>query len=223
MSFACVCQRFLLLLFKYNRKVPPSLPSHSDLVKRVKTESSTTPDVDQAIDLSTLSSRSSTPRKNLDGVELSSDRHHYATSSTADVDSDSSEVPKNMKIPRIHIVSESHELPLNLPSVPSPLPPSITPELNQSSYSRRRSRILDAPNIPKKSRSPSPERRYVRTVPRDMIEAARRRGLRARVRTKWSFIKRGCGAAVVFGNNKWIDNRIYKISLFQKEQLKLNS
>lgn len=80
-------------------------------------------------------------------------------------------------VPKIHIITHKSESPLNQPL---PLPPTENP------YSSRRGLILDAPVMPKKSRSPSPERRvYVRSVPRDIIEAARRRCLsRARIRTK---------------------------------------
>ena len=79
-------------------------------------------------------------------------------------------------VPKIHIITHKNESPLNQPL---PLPPT------DNSYSSRRGLILDAPVIPKKSRSPSPERRvYVRNVPRDIIEAARRRCMRARIRTK---------------------------------------
>lgn len=79
-------------------------------------------------------------------------------------------------VPKIHIITHKDESPLNQPL---PLPPTENP------YSSRRGLILDAPVIPKKSRSPSPERRvYVRNVPRDIIEAARRRCMRSRVRTK---------------------------------------
>ena len=90
--------------------------------------------------------------------------------------------------PRIHIVL-NEEPPLGTNSEmngsSNAFSATLPPLPDQSTYSNRRSRILDAPSIPRKTaRSPSPERRYVRTVPRDMVEAARRRGLRARVRTK---------------------------------------
>lgn len=80
-------------------------------------------------------------------------------------------------VPKIHIITHTdEEVPLNQPL---PLPPTEHP------YSTRRGLILDAPTVPKKSKSPSPERRiYVRNVPRDIIEAARRRCLRTRIRTK---------------------------------------
>ncbi|KAH3724803.1 hypothetical protein DPMN_050630 [Dreissena polymorpha] len=80
-------------------------------------------------------------------------------------------------VPKIHIVTHKDETPLN---APLPLPPTEHP------YSSRRGLILDAPAVSKKSRTPSPERRvYVRNVPRDIIEAARRRcSYRTRIRTK---------------------------------------
>lgn len=90
-----------------------------------------------------------------------------------DTDSNTGDAPT---IPKIHIITHKDETPLNQPL---PLPPT------ENSYSSRRGLILDAPTVQKKSRSPSPERRvYVRNVPRDIIEAARRRCMRARIRTK---------------------------------------
>ena len=80
------------------------------------------------------------------------------------------------KVPKIHIIDSRDDPPL---AQALPLPP-----VEHDRYSMRRSLILDAPSVPKPPRSPSPERRYVRTVPRDMVEAAKRRCLRARVRTK---------------------------------------
>ena len=80
-----------------------------------------------------------------------------------------------LKVPKIHIIDSRDDPPL---AQPLPLPPA------DHAYSMRRSLILDAPSVPRAPRSPSPERRYVRTVPRDMVEAAKRRCLRARVRTK---------------------------------------
>ena len=102
--------------------------------------------------------------------------------------SDSPAAQGKLPPPRIHIVLNEQPS-LNAASemngISAPFSASLPPVPDQSTYSSRRSRILDAPSIPRKTpRSPSPERRYVRTVPRDMVEAARRRGLRARVRTK---------------------------------------
>ena len=79
-------------------------------------------------------------------------------------------------VPKIHIVTHTDTRPLNQHL---PLPPT------EHRYAKRRGLILDAPSVPKKKRSPSPERpNYVRNIPRDLIEAARRRSLRARIRTK---------------------------------------
>ncbi|CAG5129429.1 unnamed protein product, partial [Candidula unifasciata] len=122
---------------------------------------------DEAIDLSKMSSRSCSP-----GVS--------GSSSLSDTDADSSSQTSTLAVPRIHIITEHSDHPL----CPSSAAVTLPSPSHQSNYSGRRSRILDAPCIPKKVRTPSPERRYVRTVPRDMVEAARRRGLRARVRTK---------------------------------------
>ncbi|XP_012945799.1 uncharacterized protein LOC101861862 [Aplysia californica] len=161
---------------------PPHHTYSLDLCKRPRLECPIQHDENEAMDLSKMSSRSSSPRKSLESSERDNNRTAVKSpASVTDVDSDSSSLPQNLKVPRIHIVSERSEPPLYQPSASIPLPP-LTPD--PSSYSSRRSRILDAPNVPKKSRSPSPERRYARTVPRDMVEAARRRGLRARVRTK---------------------------------------
>ncbi|XP_059157645.1 sine oculis-binding protein homolog A-like isoform X3 [Physella acuta] len=153
----------------------PNLPFTLDLSKRSRRESLSSNNDDEAIDLSKMSTRSESPRCSVDSTEkVSSSRgKHLALS-----DGDTSSLPQNLKVPRIHIISDPADPPLSQPPVSLPPPPEL------SSYSSRRSRILDAPCVPKKSRSPSPERRYIRTVPRDMVEAARRRGLRARVRTK---------------------------------------
>lgn len=77
--------------------------------------------------------------------------------------------------PRIHIVPTRNDPPL---SQQLPLPPA------ESSYNFRRGLILDNPNVSKKARSPSPERRYVRSHPQDLIESVRRRHMRSRIRTK---------------------------------------
>ncbi|KAH9515211.1 hypothetical protein Btru_019567 [Bulinus truncatus] len=131
---------------------------------------------DEAMDLSKMSSRSESPRRSTD----SSERENKSASKRGALSDTDVGTSRDIKVPRIHIISEPPDPPLSQP------PPSVTlPQpLEQSTYSSRRSRILDAPSVPKKSRSPSPERRYIRTVPRDMVEAARRRGLRARVRSK---------------------------------------
>ncbi|XP_070189354.1 sine oculis-binding protein homolog [Littorina saxatilis] len=100
------------------------------------------------------------------------DLEHDGDHDMASVDGESQSGPS---VPKIHIIDSHHDPPL---AAPLPLPPA------DHAYSMRRSLILDAPSIPKRPRSPSPERRYVRTVPRDMVEAAKRRCLRARVRTK---------------------------------------
>ncbi|XP_055888795.1 sine oculis-binding protein homolog isoform X2 [Biomphalaria glabrata] len=128
---------------------------------------------DEAMDLSKMSSRSDSPRRSTDSSEKENN-----SSNKRGALSDAGGSRSDIKVPRIHIVSQPPDPPLTQPSACTPLPPEL------STYSSRRSRILDAPSVPKKSRSPSPERRYIRTVPRDMVEAARRRGLRARVRSK---------------------------------------
>lgn len=92
-------------------------------------------------------------------------------------DGNSSPNDSEEAVPKIHIITRKDETPLN---APLPLPPTEHP------YSSRRGLILDAPAVAKKSRSPSPERRiYFRNVPRDIIEAARRRcNIKSRIRTK---------------------------------------
>ncbi|ESO89123.1 hypothetical protein LOTGIDRAFT_154206 [Lottia gigantea] len=123
-------------------------------------------DTDGAIDLSKDSMRNFTGKENREVSVKSEDIKHI---------SDKVENEYMLKVPKIHIVSNENSS--NVEPV-LPLPPSDT------NYSSRRSLILDAPNVPKREQSPSPERRYVRTVSRDMVEAARRRCLRARVKTK---------------------------------------
>lgn len=134
---------------------------------------------DEAIDLSKMSSRSSSPRVSGNCSEKENSTF-IKQASFSDTDADSSSQTSTLAVPRIHIITDHSDPPLCQASAAGTLP---SPP-GQSNYSGRRSRILDAPSIPKKVRTPSPERRYVRTVPRDMVEAARRRGLRARVRTK---------------------------------------
>ncbi|XP_052811982.1 sine oculis-binding protein homolog A-like isoform X2 [Mya arenaria] len=103
----------------------------------------------------------------------------HARDESSSVDDNKDEIlgEDGVALPKIHIITHRDETPLN---APLPLPPTENP------YSSRRGLILDAPAIPKKTRSPSPERRvYVRNVPRDIIEAARRRcHIRTRIRTK---------------------------------------
>ncbi|CAL1527183.1 unnamed protein product, partial [Lymnaea stagnalis] len=163
----------------YKHVMTPILPYSLDLSAKASRVSLAHHNEDEAIDLSKMSTRSDSPRRSVDLSEKEN-TSLLKRASLSDSEIDGIVHSQNLKVPRIHIISEPPDPPLSQPPVSVPLPPP--PE--QSSYSSRRSRILDAPSVPKKSRSPSPERRYIRTVPRDMVEAARRRGLRARVRTK---------------------------------------
>ncbi|GFN77483.1 sine oculis-binding-like protein [Plakobranchus ocellatus] len=170
-----------------------------DLSKRARTQSSSFShvDEDEAMDLRKISSKSESPSRiscnvksenlgnlaNSQGLHLSEDESISLRENRASSPSfQSKSFP-----PRIHIVL-NEQPPLNIGSDAqrnnTAVSGTLPPLLDQSTYSSRRSRILDAPSVPRKTHSPSPERRYVRTVPRDMVEAARRRGLRARVRTK---------------------------------------
>ncbi|RUS72038.1 hypothetical protein EGW08_020202, partial [Elysia chlorotica] len=166
-----------------------------DLSKQARTSSplSSQEEETEAMDLRKPSSRSESPPDahpcensgRLSSGASTEQRHLPGEGTVTPGDS-----PAQTKLfpPRIHIVL-NEEQPLSTGSeingTSHAQPATLPPLPDQSTYSSRRSRILDAPSIPRKAaRSPSPERRYVRTVPRDMVEAARRRGLRARVRTK---------------------------------------
>ncbi|KAL8560149.1 hypothetical protein ACOMHN_021644 [Nucella lapillus] len=83
------------------------------------------------------------------------------------------------RMSQIHITDSNND-PLLAQRQPFVVPQTNTP------YSVRRSLILDAPSVSKTSTSSfSLERsRYMRTVPPEMVEAAKRRFLRARIRTK---------------------------------------
>ncbi|KAL4232650.1 hypothetical protein ACF0H5_007338 [Mactra antiquata] len=129
---------------------------------------------DGVIDLS--ASRMKTPK--LEDTESDNDGNmlNAGSDTTLIHDDNDSGLDEVSTVPKIHIITHSDTTPLNQPL---PLPPT------DNSYSSRRGLILDAPTVQKKSRSPSPDRRvYVRNVPRDIIEAARRRCMRARIRTK---------------------------------------
>lgn len=149
-----------------------------DLSKKTRQDNHNHCSEDEAMDLSKMSSRSSSPR--ICGSLPEDAKTHVKQTPLSDSDLENSSNRNTLGVSRIHIISDQPDAPLCQPSVGIGLPPMP----DQSSYSGRRSRILDAPSVPKRIRSPSPERRYVRTVPRDMVDAARRRGLRARVRTK---------------------------------------
>ena len=172
--------------------VSPSLSDTSSLKR------SRTPDEVGTLD---LSKRSRVPKfdhfsyEETDGViDLSSKYHRRSplehrsenTSSNEDIndtddissvrDSNDNLTESEELVPKIHIVTHAETRPL---SQQLPLPST------EQRYAKRRALILDAPTVPKKKRSPSPERpNYVRNIPRDLIEAARRRSLRARIRTK---------------------------------------
>ena len=178
------------------RSLTPVFPAMLDLSKRARLDENRNNE-DEAIDLS-KDSRSSTPARSLPDFSLKSSHPPALTNGALSSSSSSSsngsiasgkenqqvehdmasidgESDAGLKVPKIHIIDSRDDPPL---AQPLPLPPA------DHAYSMRRSLILDAPSVPKPPRSPSPERRYVRTVPRDMVEAAKRRCLRARVRTK---------------------------------------
>ncbi|GAB1605095.1 sine oculis-binding protein homolog A-like isoform X1 [Argonauta hians] len=97
-----------------------------------------------------------------------------SVSDNAHPHSSSSSSQFSLHVPKIHIVSTPKDPPL---SQQLPLPPT------DHAYSLRRGLILDAPSVPKRPKSPSPERRnYIRSMPRDIMEA--RRCLRTRIKTK---------------------------------------
>lgn len=160
-------------------KRPPTPASVSSIesIKRVRHESMDS-NYDEVIDLSKDSSRESAHR------EVSSPHvHALSEHKTANsVRSTSVPLPNAtggsetdfLHVPKIHIVSTPTDPPL---SQHLPLPPT------DHAYSLRRGLILDAPSVPKRPKSPSPERRnYIRSMPRDIMEA--RRCLRTRIKTK---------------------------------------
>ncbi|XP_050394154.2 sine oculis-binding protein homolog B [Patella vulgata] len=151
---------------KLKRSLTPNISPVSSVLKKSKL--TLTSDSDGAIDLSK-------DRKDTVGKENCDLTGTNGTDSKRL--SDKTDTEYMLKVPRIHIVNPETTSQQTL-AQSLPLPPSENP------YSNRRSLILDAPNIPKREDSPSPERRYVRTVSRDMVDAARRRCLRARVKTK---------------------------------------
>ncbi|XP_076466181.1 uncharacterized protein LOC143297649 [Babylonia areolata] len=193
------------------RSLTPVFPVTLDLSKRARLDENRNNE-DEAIDLS-KDSRSSTPARSVSDFSLKPSSHppplingvlgsgggdggsgsgggSSSSSSSSngsvasgkenlgvehDMASIDGDTEAGLKVPKIHIIDSRDDPPL---AQPLPLPPA------DHAYSMRRSLILDAPSVPKPPRSPSPERRYVRTVPRDMVEAAKRRCLRARVRTK---------------------------------------
>lgn len=126
---------------------------------------------DEAIDLSTdKSSQKASAHSSAASYDTHSDSNGQAPAPVRG---------ENCKaaLPKIHIVNVKHEPPL---SQELPLPKTNHP------YNKRRGLILDAPFVPKRPRSPSPERRvYVRNPPRDIYELqARRRCVRAKLRSK---------------------------------------
>ena len=184
------------------RSLTPVFPTTLDLSKRARLDENRNNEEqeEEAIDLS-KDSHSSTPTRTLRDFSLKGGHTPVLTNGALSCSSSSScsnsnssvasgkenqqvdhdmasidgESEAGLKVPKIHIIDSRDDPPL---AQPLPLPPA------DHAYSMRRSLILDAPSVPRAPRSPSPERRYVRTVPRDMVEAAKRRCLRARVRTK---------------------------------------
>lgn len=155
------------------RSYSPNMEGSLDLSKRARLDDSFSDhSCDGAIDLSNTSHsrhRIYKGKENKDHVEIESLAPQSSETPVANGGS-------GLKIPKIHIISPRHEPPL---SQQLPLPP-VDPK-----YASRRGLILDAPCVPKKPRSPSPDRRsYARSVPKDVMEAARRRCMRARIKTK---------------------------------------
>ncbi|XP_061192169.1 sine oculis-binding protein homolog B-like isoform X1 [Saccostrea echinata] len=155
------------------RPFSPNMEGSLDLSKRARLEDSfSDQSCDGAIDLSNTSQnrhRLYKGKENKDNVESENSSAQGSESNNKSGDS-------GLKIPKIHIISPRHDPPL---SQQLPLPP-VDPK-----YASRRGLILDAPRVPKKPRSPSPDRRsYARSVPKDVMEAARRRCMRARIKTK---------------------------------------
>ncbi|KAK3098058.1 hypothetical protein FSP39_015662 [Pinctada imbricata] len=150
-----------------NRDLQHVKDERSDFRKSFRHEDTYSDSCEEAIDLSRNSGDKT--RQKADDIRLNgAEKLDESTSSAED--------EGGIKVPKIHIISPRAEPPL---SQQLPLPP-IDPK-----FASRRGLILDAPGVPKRQRSPSPDRRsYARTVPRDVMEAARRRCLRARVRTK---------------------------------------
>ena len=122
-----------------------------------------------AINLSTkYRARSHSSNENLS--ENGSSNEEDADDKNSTRDSNDNLTDGSDLVPKIHIVTHAETRPL---SQHLPLPPT------EHKYANRRGLILDAPVVPKKKRSPSPERpNYVRNIPRDLLEAARRRSLR---------------------------------------------
>jgi len=157
-------------LSTHKRALTPRIDGSLDLTKKAKLELYSIDSCDGVID---LSSKDGGKYKMSPGKE-------NRDNNDSDISQEEGEVVVNgeyaLKVPRIHIITPRSEPPL---SQQLPLPPA------EHKYSNRRGLILDAPCVHKRQRSPSPERRsYVRSVPRDVMEAARRRCLRARIRTK---------------------------------------
>ncbi|XP_041352504.1 sine oculis-binding protein homolog isoform X2 [Gigantopelta aegis] len=146
-----------------------SYSNYTTLGKKAKFEPRS--DSDGAIDLSVDSTTQNREAFGKDSHVVSSSDDRMSAESH-EVDSRGDPLKMTLKVPRIHIVSTVSDPPL---TQQLPLPPT------EHAYSLRRSLILDAPAPPKKAPSPFQERPYVRSIPRDMLEAARRR---ARIRTK---------------------------------------
>ena len=162
--------------FLKRSRTPESLDlSKTSKIARYEVHSYSSHSNDGVIDLSSTRDNRHKSEDNYSESGAFNESMSDENSMTHDPDSDST--ADGSGVPKIHIITHKDDAPLNMPL---PLPPTENP------YSSRRGRILDAPVIPKKSRSPSPERRiYVRNVPRDIIEAARRRSsIRSRIRTK---------------------------------------
>ncbi|CAI9734100.1 Hypothetical predicted protein [Octopus vulgaris] len=168
-----------------NVKRPPTPASVGSLdsPKKVRHELMTNSDYsinDEVIDLSKDSGRESISR-DIHSPHIQTLKKQKATSSSVRSlsvpplsVSETSDSHLALHVPKIHIVSTPKDPPL---SQQLPLPPT------DHAYSLRRGLILDAPSVPKRPKSPSPERRnYIRSMPRDIMEA--RRCLRTRIKTK---------------------------------------
>lgn len=157
-------------------RTPESLDlSKTSKIPRYEVQTFSTHSNDGVIDLSSTRDNGHKSEDNCSESGLLNGSVSDETSTSLDHDTEGAS--EGHSLPKIHIITHKDDTPLN---VPLPLPPTENP------YSSRRGLILDAPTVTKKSRSPSPERRvYVRNVPRDIIEAARRRSsIRSRIRTK---------------------------------------
>ena len=81
--------------------------------------------------------------------------------------------------------SSLHVLPSLVPPFVTLAPSQLLPLPQESAYSARRGRILDAPSVPRdRTRSPTPERRVMVRGPSREVLFAKRRIMRARIKTK---------------------------------------